>query len=132
MSALSTADGVDRLCGILASLAAFERDLIRERTAAGLAAARERGRFGGRPPSMTPEKLEVARRMLAEGRPKTIIAKTIGVSRPTLYEHLGLLVKQREDSDHRATWSSRSSADRRGSLRRWHLGSAGTASVSRT
>lgn len=77
------------LFGILASLAAFERDLIRERTIAGLAAARARGKVGGRPPIMTPDKLAVARRMLAEGKPKAAIAKTIGVSRPTLYTHLG-------------------------------------------
>jgi DNA invertase Pin-like site-specific DNA recombinase len=88
--AIDTTTSAGRLLfGILASLAAFERDLIRERTAAGLAAARERGRVGGRPSSMTADKLAVARQMLAEGRPKSVIAKTIGVSRPTLYEHLG-------------------------------------------
>lgn len=76
------------LFGVLASLAAFERDLVRERTLAGLQAARERGRVGGRPVSMTPDKLAVAKRMLAEGRPKTAIAATIGVSRATLYTHL--------------------------------------------
>jgi len=53
------------LFGIMASLAAFERDLIRERTMAGLAAARAGGRVGGRPPIMTPDKLDVARQMLA-------------------------------------------------------------------
>jgi DNA invertase Pin-like site-specific DNA recombinase len=79
------------LFGVLASLAAFERDLIRERTIAGLAAARARGRVGGRPTTMTPDKLDVARRMLAEGRPKSTIASTIGVSRATLYAHLGNL-----------------------------------------
>ena len=77
------------LFGILASLAAFERDLIRERTMAGLTAARAQGRVGGRPSLMTPDKLAVARQMLAEGKPKSVIAKTIGVSRPTLYAHLG-------------------------------------------
>ena len=77
------------LFGIMASVAAFERDVIRERTIAGLAAARARGKVGGRPPIMTPDKLAVARRMLAEGKPKAAIAKTIGVSRPTLYTHLG-------------------------------------------
>jgi DNA invertase Pin-like site-specific DNA recombinase len=88
--AIDTTTSAGRLLfGILASLAAFERDLIHERTAAGLAAARERARVGGRPSSMTPDKLAVARQMLAEGRPKSVIAKTIGVSRPTLYEHLG-------------------------------------------
>ncbi len=76
------------LFGIMASLAAFERDLIRERTMAGLAAARASGRVGGRPPIMTPDKLEVARQMLAAGKSKTLIARTIGVSRPTLYAHL--------------------------------------------
>lgn len=79
------------LFGVLASLAAFERDLIRERTMAGLAAARARGKVGGRPSSMTADKLEVARRMLAEGRPKSVVAARIGVSRPTLYAHLGAL-----------------------------------------
>lgn len=76
------------LFGILASLAAFERDVIRERTMAGLAAARARGNLGGRPPIMTPEKLAVARQMLDAGPPKAVVAKTIGVSRPTLYAHL--------------------------------------------
>lgn len=79
------------LFGVLASLAAFERDLIRERTMAGLAAARARGKVGGRPTTMTADKLAVATRMLAEGRPKSTIAATIGVSRATLYAHLNKL-----------------------------------------
>lgn len=87
--AIDTTTSAGRLLfGILASLAAFERDLIRERTMAGLAAARAQGRVGGRPSSMTPDKLAIARQMLAEGKPKTVIAQTIGVSRPTLYAHL--------------------------------------------
>ena len=87
----TTTPGGRLLFGVLASLAAFERDLIRERTMAGLAAARARGRVGGRPSTMTPDKLDIARRMLAEGRPKSTIATTIGVSRATLYAHLGRL-----------------------------------------
>jgi len=87
--AIDTTTPAGRLMlGVLASLAAFERDLLRERTLAGLAAARARGRVGGRPPKMTPEKLAVARQMLAAGKPKAVIAATIGVSRPTLYDHL--------------------------------------------
>ena len=82
------------LVGVLASLAAFERDLIRERTIAGLVAARARGKVGGRPTSMTADKLAVASRMLAEGRPKSAIAATIGVSRATLYAHLGALQRR--------------------------------------
>jgi DNA invertase Pin-like site-specific DNA recombinase len=78
------------LFGVLASLAAFERDLIRERTMAGLAAARARGKVGGRPSTMTPDKLEVARRMIAEGKSKAVVATTIGVARSTLYSHLGV------------------------------------------
>jgi DNA invertase Pin-like site-specific DNA recombinase len=71
------------------ALAEFERDLIRERTAAGLAAARARGRLGGRPSAMTPEKLAVARQMY-ESRKHTVeaIAKTVGVSRTSVYRHL--------------------------------------------
>ncbi|MCW2538753.1 MAG: pin [Frankiales bacterium] len=87
--AIDTTTSAGRLMfGVLASLAAFERDLLRERTLAGLAAARARGNVGGRPPTMTPDKLAVARAMLAEGKSKTVIAATIGVSRPTLYSHL--------------------------------------------
>ena len=55
---------------------------------AGLAAARGRGRLGGRPTVMTPEKIEVVRRMLDDGQDKAVIARTIGVSRPTLYNYL--------------------------------------------
>ena len=74
---------------VFASLAEFERDLIRERTAAGLAAARARGRKGGRKPSLTPKKIEVARRMYAE-QDATVaeIASVLGVSRATIYRHL--------------------------------------------
>ncbi len=87
--AIDTTTSAGRLLfGILASLAAFERDVIRERTMAGLTAARARGNVGGRPPIMTPEKLTIARQMLDAGTSKAVVAKTIGVSRPTLYAHL--------------------------------------------
>ena len=74
---------------IMGSLAEFERDLISERTKAGLAAARARGRKGGRPPVMTAQKVKVARQMYAS-REHTVeeIAKTVGVSRKTIYRHL--------------------------------------------
>jgi DNA invertase Pin-like site-specific DNA recombinase len=74
---------------ILAGIAEFERDLMSERTLDGLEAARARGRTGGRRAVMTPEKLAVAREMY-EAKQHTVetIAKTIGVSRATLYRHL--------------------------------------------
>lgn len=75
--------------GIFASLAEFERDLIVERTRAGLAAARARGRCGGRPFVLTPAKLRLA--MAAMGQPETNIqalCQELGVSRSTLYRHV--------------------------------------------
>jgi DNA invertase Pin-like site-specific DNA recombinase len=74
---------------VMGALAEFERDLIRERTNAGLAAARARGRVGGRPPVMTAEKVKVARQMY-DSKEHTVeaIAKTLGVSRKTVYRHL--------------------------------------------
>lgn len=76
--------------GIFASLAEFERELIRERTNAGLAAARARGRKGGRPYTMTAAKVRLAQ--AAMGKPETSVAelcKEIGVTRQTLYRHVG-------------------------------------------
>jgi DNA invertase Pin-like site-specific DNA recombinase len=74
---------------IFAALAEFERDLIRERTHAGLAAARARGRHGGRPAVMTADKVRVAREMYASKQyTVAAIAKTLGVSRASIYRHL--------------------------------------------
>jgi DNA invertase Pin-like site-specific DNA recombinase len=75
---------------VFAAPAEFERDLIRERTAAGLAAARARGRRGGRPSVMTAHKLEVAEDMYRSGQyTVAAIATTLGVSRASIYRHLG-------------------------------------------
>jgi len=74
---------------VFAALAEFERDLIRERTHAGLAAARARGRRGGRRRVMSAEKLEVARTMYKSGEHTVAaIAATVGVSRASVYRHL--------------------------------------------
>src|SRR3954453_181147 len=70
---------------VFAALAEFERDLIRERTLAGLSAARARGRLGGRKPSLTPKKVRIARTMYEEGDTTVAeIAKILGVSRATI------------------------------------------------
>lgn len=74
---------------IFASLAEFERDLIRERTTAGLDAARRRGRVGGRKTVLTPGKEKQARAMLAGGSTKDEVAAVLGVSVSTLYRRLG-------------------------------------------
>ncbi|WP_369069383.1 recombinase family protein [Kineococcus terrestris] len=73
---------------LFGALGEFERDLLRERTSAGLQAAAARGRHGGRPPVMTPAKLAAARSLLAAGRSTSEAAAAIGVSRATLYRSL--------------------------------------------
>ena len=70
---------------VFAALAEAERQSIRERTVAGLRAARARGRVGGRPRAMTPEKVSAAERLLLDGTPPKDVAAIVGVSLPTLY-----------------------------------------------
>jgi DNA invertase Pin-like site-specific DNA recombinase len=70
---------------LLAALAELEREILVERTKSGLAAARARGRVGGRPPVMTPERIDAARAMLDAGTSVSQAARTLGVSRTTVY-----------------------------------------------
>ena len=74
---------------IFGALAEFERNLIRERTHAGLAAARARGRCGGRPKKLSNDKALLAIQ-LYEGRQHSIqqICSLVGVSKPTLYKYI--------------------------------------------
>lgn len=78
---------------IAAIFAELERDLIRERTLLGQATSRANGRHGGRRPTVTPAKLALARRMLAERSAVKHIAEVLGVSRPALYRVLGPDIK---------------------------------------
>lgn len=74
---------------VMAALAEMERDLIRERTSAGLRAAKARGRLGGRRPKLTAQQLAHAARLLSD--PETTgaeVAKTFGIARSTLYRAL--------------------------------------------
>lgn len=75
---------------MLAALAQMEADLIRERTMDGLAAARARGRVGGRPTVMTSERIAAARASYAGGQPVAQIARAFGVSVSTIRRHVVL------------------------------------------
>lgn len=75
--------------GIFATLAEFERDLIHERTMAGLAAARARGRNGGRPRLMTKSKLKMVMALMADqDNAARDVAEQLGVSRSTIYTYV--------------------------------------------
>jgi len=70
---------------VMASLAQMERELLVERTQAGLAAAKRQGRVGGRKRRMTDPKVQAAKKFLAAGTTPREVAQTLGVSLPTLY-----------------------------------------------
>jgi DNA invertase Pin-like site-specific DNA recombinase len=80
---------------LFASLAEFERDIIRERTKAGLTAARARGRQGGRPKGLSPSALATAQAAktlyLGGGKTTAEIAQVLGVGRATIYRYLAAL-----------------------------------------
>ena len=87
----TTASG-ELMFNIFSSLAQFERRLIQERTQAGLAAARARGRLGGRRPISPGDPRVVTAKRLHKDRGLSIdqICKTLGISRPTFYRYLAL------------------------------------------
>lgn len=84
----TTTSGGKLIFHVFGALAEFERELIRERTNAGLKAARSRGRLGGRPPKLTPKQIEMAKRLLKD---PTVgvkeICQTLHISRSTLYRY---------------------------------------------
>ncbi len=93
--------------GIFAALAEFERELIVERTKAGLLAARARGRCGGRPYKMTAAKLRLAQAAMADQETNVgDLCRELGVTRQTLYRHVGPAGELREDG-HKLLQSSR-------------------------
>lgn len=73
---------------VMGAISVFERDLVIERTQAGLKAARAKGRIGGRPRRMTEDKINAVRELLASGTPVKDAAAAVGVSVPTLYRWL--------------------------------------------
>ncbi len=70
---------------VMASLAQMERELLAERTKAGLAAAKAKGRVGGRKRKMTQSKIESAKQLLSSGTLPKDVAQNLGISVPTLY-----------------------------------------------
>ena len=92
MKLQSITDGVDTktpvgrfFFHVMASLAQMERELILERTRAGLEVARGQGRVGGRKRRMTDDKVQAARKLFESGAPPLEVALSLGVSVPTLY-----------------------------------------------
>lgn len=73
---------------ILSGVAEMERQIIIERTQAGLASARARGRVGGRPTVMTRTKISAAKRLVDAGSSIDEVAESLGVSRASIYRHL--------------------------------------------
>ncbi len=88
---LDTTTPGDRLVfHVFASIAEFERDVIRERTMAGLEAARARGRKGGRKPVMDERKIALASRLMRDRETSIAeVCEAVGVSRATLYRYQG-------------------------------------------
>ena len=85
----TTTSGGKLIFHIFGALAEFERGVIRERTRAGLDAARARGRTGGRPPALSPDDLAAAKAMLRD--PDITVeqvARRLGVVPSTLYRHI--------------------------------------------
>jgi len=85
----TTSAGGKLIFHIFGALAEFEREMIRERTVAGLKSAKARGRTLGRPPALSETQIKMARTMKAEGSlSSSEIAQQLGVSRATLYRVL--------------------------------------------
>src|SRR4051794_45408 len=85
----TTTSGGKLIFHIFGALAEFERDIIKERTNAGLEAARMRGKRGGRPKALSPEKIKLARKLYADTSTSVAeICKMLGISRHTLQRYV--------------------------------------------
>jgi len=85
----TTTSGGKLIFHIFGALAEFERDIIKERTQAGLIAARTRGRLGGRRKALSPQKVELAKKLFADkSNSVSGICKNLGISRATLWRYI--------------------------------------------
>ncbi len=91
----TTTSGGKLVFHIFGSLAEFEREIIRERTQAGLESARSRGRIGGRPKTLTSKEVQILRNMAAD-KSLTVsdICKTLGIGRTTYYRYVKVDAQQ--------------------------------------
>lgn len=93
----TTTSGGKLIFHVFGALAEFERELIRERTQAGLKAARARGRKGGRKEKLTPKQVEQAKAMVSDPNISiSSICETLKISKPTLYRYVPAPAKQRK------------------------------------
>lgn len=99
---IDTTSGIGKLVfHLFAALAEFEHDLIRERTLAGLASARARGRMGGRPRALDEKKIAQAKAMHADKSiPIKEICKTLGIGKTSLYRYLNSPNEKDTDDNH--------------------------------
>jgi DNA invertase Pin-like site-specific DNA recombinase len=91
----TTTSGGKLIFHIFGALAEFERNLIRERTTAGLTAARARGKTGGRPKALIGKRLTIARDLYDKRHPIAEICQTLKISKATLYRS----IKMGEDTN---------------------------------
>jgi DNA invertase Pin-like site-specific DNA recombinase len=84
----TTTSGGKLIFHIFGALAEFERNLIRERTQAGLTAARARGKKGGRPNAMTLRQRSIAQELYDKKHPIMEICRTLKISKATLYRYI--------------------------------------------
>jgi DNA invertase Pin-like site-specific DNA recombinase len=89
----TTTSGGKLIFHIFGALAEFERNLIRERTQAGLTAARARGKKGGRPKALTQRQLGIARELYEKRHPIAEICRTLKISKATLYRSIKTAIR---------------------------------------
>ncbi|GAB3948116.1 hypothetical protein GCM10028828_20690 [Corynebacterium tapiri] len=76
------------MLGLLGAVAEFERSIIRDRQAEGIARAKQRGVYKGRAKALTDEQVDQARQWVGEGIPKAEVARRLKIGRTTLYAYL--------------------------------------------
>jgi len=82
------------LLSVMGAFAQFERELIRERQREGIAIAKRAGKYSGRKPSLTAERVAELRRLIDMGKSKAALAREFGISRDTLYRYAPVGLKE--------------------------------------